>query len=76
MKEIIKEVLDGMSGSQMNLESDGAREVIASTISSELKKRGHYREFPSDNDASVRPVVVSFALSKSVRMMVSPTLSP
>ena len=50
MKEIIKEVLDGMSSSQMNLESEGAREVIASTISSELKKRGHYREFPTDND--------------------------
>ena len=50
MKQIIKKVLDGMSGSQMNLESEGAREVIASTISSELKKRGHYREFPSDND--------------------------
>ena len=50
MKEIIKEVLDGMSGSQMNLESEGAREVIASTISSELKKRGRYREFPTDNN--------------------------
>tara|TARA_R100000908_G_scaffold53404_1_gene28707 strand:+ start:1235 stop:1636 length:402 start_codon:yes stop_codon:yes gene_type:complete len=50
MKEIIKEVLDGMSGSQMNLESDGARELISSTISTELKKRGHYRKFPTDNN--------------------------
>ena len=50
MKQIIKEVLDGMSGSQMNLESDGARELISSTISTELKKRGHYRKFPTDNN--------------------------
>jgi hypothetical protein len=45
MKQIIKDVLDDMSTTQVNLGSDAARETIAGLISATLKDRGRWIEF-------------------------------
>jgi hypothetical protein len=41
MKQIIKDVLDDMSNSQINLASDAARETVSSLISAALKAQGY-----------------------------------
>ena len=45
MKQIIKDVLDDMSNSQVNLASDAARETVSSLISAALKTNGFYKEY-------------------------------
>ena len=45
MKQIIMDVLDDMSMGQINLGSEGARKVIASTITAALKTKGSYKEY-------------------------------
>ena len=48
MKQIIKDVLDDMSNSQVNLASDAARETVSSLISAALKTKGTYTEYGDD----------------------------
>jgi len=45
MKHIIKEVLNNMSDSQVNLASDAARDTISNLISAALKTKGTYTEY-------------------------------
>ena len=45
MKQIIREVLDDMSMGQINLSSNSARELIATTITAALKTKGSYSEY-------------------------------
>ena len=45
MKQIIMDVLDDMSDSQINLASETARETVSSLISAALKTKGSYIEF-------------------------------
>jgi len=45
MKKLIKEVLDDLKYSQVNLESKSAREMIANLISAVLKAKGSYKEY-------------------------------
>ena len=45
MKQIIKNVLDDMSESQINLGSETARKTISSLISAALKTKGTYTEY-------------------------------
>ena len=48
MKQIIKDVLDDMSNSQVNLGSSAARKMISTLISSALKSKGCYTEYDDD----------------------------
>ena len=45
MKQIIMNVLDDMSESQINLASETARETVSSLISAALKTKGSYKEY-------------------------------
>ena len=45
MKQIIMDVLDDMSDSQINLASETARETVSSLISAALKTKGTYTEY-------------------------------
>ena len=45
MKTLIKNVLDDMSIGQINLSSNSARELIATTITAALKTKGSYKEY-------------------------------
>ena len=45
MKQIIMDVLDDMSDSQINLASETARETVSSLISAALKTKGSYKEY-------------------------------
>jgi hypothetical protein len=45
MKQIIMNVLDDMSESQINLASETARETVSSLISAALKTKGCYTEY-------------------------------
>ena len=45
MKQIIRDVLDDMSNSQINLASEAARETVSSLISAALKTKGSYIVF-------------------------------
>ena len=45
MKKIIKDVLNDMSESQINLASEAARETVSSLISATLKTKGCYTEY-------------------------------
>jgi len=45
MKQIIKDVLNDMSESQINLASEAARDTISSLISATLKTKGCYTEY-------------------------------
>ena len=45
MKHIIKEVLNNMSDSQVNLSSESARDTISNLISAALKTKGTYTEY-------------------------------
>ena len=45
MKQIIKDVLDDMSTTQVNLGSDAARDTISNLISAALKTKGTYTEY-------------------------------
>ena len=45
MKKIIKDVLNDMSESQINLASEAARETVSSLISVALKTKGCYTEY-------------------------------
>ena len=48
MKQIIKDVLDDMSNSQVNLGSSAARKMISTLISSALESKGTYTEYGDD----------------------------
>jgi hypothetical protein len=48
MKQIIKDVLDDMSNSQVNLGSDAARKMVSTLISTALKTKGTYTEYGDD----------------------------
>ena len=48
MKQIIMNVLDDMSESQINLASETARETVSSLISAALKTKGTYTEYGDD----------------------------
>ena len=45
MKQIIKNVLDDMSNSQINLASEAARNMVSDLISAALKTKGSYKEY-------------------------------
>jgi hypothetical protein len=45
MKELIMNVLEDMSGGQVNFESEAAREMVATTITAALKTKGSYKEY-------------------------------
>ena len=45
MKQIIRDVLDDMSNSQIDLASSTARETVSSLISAALKTKGSYKEY-------------------------------
>jgi hypothetical protein len=45
MKKIIRDVLDDISNSQVNFESDAARETISNLISAALKTKGSYKKY-------------------------------
>ena len=45
MKQLIKDVLNDMSTGQISLSSNGARELIATTITAALKTKGSYKEY-------------------------------
>ena len=45
MKQIIMDVLDDMSNSQVNLASESARKTVSSLISAALKTKGFYKEY-------------------------------
>jgi hypothetical protein len=45
MKQIIKDVLDDISNSQINLASAAARNVVSGLISAALKTKGSYKEY-------------------------------
>ena len=51
MKKIIKNVLEDLAGSQLNFESESARETIASLLTSTLKSKGCYTEY-DDSETS------------------------
>ena len=48
MKQIIMDVLDDMSESQINLASEAARETVSTLISAALKTKGIYTEYGDD----------------------------
>ena len=48
MKQIIKDVLDDMSYSQVNLGSDAARKMVSTLISTALESKGCYTEYGDD----------------------------
>jgi len=48
MKQIIMDVLDDMSDSQINLASYAARETVSNLISAALKTKGTYTEYGDD----------------------------
>ena len=48
MKQIIKDVLDDMSNSQVNLGSSAARKMVSTLISTALKTKGSYTEYGDD----------------------------
>ena len=45
MKQIIRDVLDDMSNSQVNLGSNAARKMVSTLISTALKSKGCYTEY-------------------------------
>ena len=45
MKQIIKDVLDDMSHSQVNLGSNAARKMVSTLISTALESKGSYKEY-------------------------------
>ena len=45
MKQIIKDVLDDMSNSQVNLGSNSARKMVSTLISTALESKGCYTEY-------------------------------
>ena len=45
MKQIIKDVLDDMSNSQVNLGSSAARKMVSTLISTALESKGSYNEY-------------------------------
>ena len=48
MKQIIKDVLDDMSNSQVNLGSSAARKMVSTLISTALESKGCYTEYGDD----------------------------
>jgi len=64
MKQTIREVLDDMANSQINLGSEAAREAIAVLISAALKTRGCYTEY-DNGDGEIEEQKVSPAILKS-----------
>ena len=48
MKQIIKDVLDDMSNSQVNLGSNAARKMVSTLISTALESKGSYTEYGDD----------------------------
>jgi len=48
MKQTIRDVLDDMSDSQINLASDATRETVSNLISVALKTKGSYTEYGDD----------------------------
>ena len=46
MKDTIRQVLDDMKYSQINIGSSAARETISTLITAALKTKGHYRPYP------------------------------
>jgi hypothetical protein len=45
MKQLIMDVLEDMSGGQVNLASEAARRTVATTITAALKTKGSYEEY-------------------------------
>ena len=45
MKQIIQDVLDDMSNSQVNLGSSAARKMVSTLISTALESKGCYTEY-------------------------------
>jgi hypothetical protein len=45
MKQLIMDVLEDMSGGQVNLASEAARRMVATTITAVLKTKGSYTVF-------------------------------
>jgi hypothetical protein len=49
MKQLIKDVLEDLSRGQVNLGSEAAREVVATTIMITLKEKGEYKKYTDDD---------------------------
>ena len=45
MKQLIMDVLEDMSDGQINLASEAARQMVATTITAALKTKGSYKEY-------------------------------
>jgi hypothetical protein len=45
MKQLIMDVLEDISGGQVNLASEAARRTVATTITAALKTKGSYKEY-------------------------------
>lgn len=50
MKQIIRDVLDDLSDSQINIASETARETVSNLISAALKSKGSYKEYKEYTD--------------------------
>ena len=48
MKQLIMDVLEDMVGGQVNLASEAARKMVATTITAALKTKGIYTEYGDD----------------------------
>ena len=48
MKKLIRQVLDELGDTQINLESEATRETIAALISATLKEKGEYKKHTND----------------------------
>ena len=53
MKQLIIDVLEDMSGGQINLASETAREMIATSIVSVLKVKGYYTDSEIDLESEI-----------------------
>ena len=49
MKKLIRQVLDELGDTQINLESEATRETIAALISATLKEKGEYKKYTKDD---------------------------
>ena len=59
MKKLIKEVLDDLTYSQVNLESKTSRVMIANLISAALKAKGSYKEY-TDHEFDEQKAIASW----------------
>ena len=70
------EVLDEVADSQLNLSSESARETLSNLISSTLKSKGHYRQYPTDDKSSdTWPGLDTILTTSDSEVIESPSIS-